>query len=149
MNYTAENFQGKQPAINHLHWDGSIPAEALFAYYQDQGQVLELPDKDIAGNPIHYDDPQSKIIDSAEKLAQFQQGLLTKWDIVDVFKIPIGAMKTPGDLQRMAIAHCEYLQSQRVVYAETRFAPAYHLNPDDHNSRNRLPTLNDVIEHTL
>lgn len=152
--YIAQDFHGRQPVINHIHWDGSIPPETLFKFYERKkqqlnrcerkNQQLKLPEKDIHGNSAAYSSEEEKLIDSPEKLAQFQQGLLTKWDIIDVFKVPIGAMKSDHDLISMAAAHCEYLQLQGVKYAETRFAPSYHLNP-----KGRLFTLDDVIKNAL
>ena len=142
--YTAQDFYRKQPVINHLHWDGSLPVERLFEFYQHKGEFPLLPEKDISGNKINHRNQTERVLDSPEKLAQFQQGLLTHWGITDVFKIPIGAMKTDNDLILAAIAHCEYLLQQGVKYAETRFAPPYHLNP-----YGRLFHLNDVIEQAL
>lgn len=112
--------------INHIHWDGSIPAADLFALAQRKGRELLLPGKDSAGNQIMYSSQESRVIDSIEKLRQFQQGLFRQYSIISVFAVPISFMQTREDLIAMAIAHCRDLQSQNTVYAESRFAPQYH-----------------------
>ena len=112
--------------VNHIHWDGSIPAEDLFDFYQAEGQTLLLPEKDVAGNPLTYESEKERVIDSPEKLREFQTGLLTKYGIVDVFAVPVGAMQTKESLKAMARAHCRYLKEHNIPSAETRFAPIYH-----------------------
>ncbi len=121
-----EHLRQKQVPILHIHWDGSLPAEELFALAQKRGRELLLPEKDILGNIIHYATPEERIIDSAEKLQEFQTGLLKKYSIVDVFSVPVGFMQTKEDILATAIAHCRYLKAQNISYAESRFAPQYH-----------------------
>lgn len=118
--------QNRKTYLNHIHWDGSIPAEFLFQFYQKQGKPLLLPEKDVSGNLIAYKSERERVIDTAEKLRQFQQGLLTKYGIVDVFAVPIGAMQTKEDIIAMAVAHCHYLQEQNTFGTESTFAPQYH-----------------------
>ena len=142
--YLAQDFQGWQPVVNHLHWDGSLPPKVLFDFYQSRGQILKLPDKDILGKLIRYANPAQQLISSTEKLAEFQEGLLSKWSIIDVFKLPIGAMRIDHDLISMAVAHCHYLKEQCIIYSETRFAPSYHINP-----RGNLNSLDEVVKTAL
>ena len=40
-------------------------------------------------------------------------------------KVPISFMQEKDDLIEMAVAHCHYLKSGNIPYAETRFAPQY------------------------
>lgn len=123
--YLEELRQKKVPAL-HIHWDGSLPAEELFALAQKRGRELLLPEKDVLGNGIPYASPQERVIDSAEKLREFQMSLLKKYSIVDVFSVPVGFMQTKEDLTATAVAHCRYLKEQNIPYAESRFAPQYH-----------------------
>jgi len=121
-----DKMRQKYAYINHIHWDGSIPAEDLFKFYQKQNDTLFLPETDVAGNKIVYVSEQDQLIDSVDKLREFQNGLLTKYGIVDVFAVPVGAMQTKEALKQMAVAHCKYLKSQKIPFSETRFAPLYH-----------------------
>ncbi len=123
----------------HIHWDGSIPFEDLFNFYKKQGKEIPTPDQDLQGNPV----PK---IETLEQLHQFRDGLFSKYDIVDVFKIPTMAMQTAEDLKTMAIAHCQYLSRQNTFYAETRFAPWYHTQEA---GRGSALTLSQVIGHAL
>ncbi|MBS3169153.1 hypothetical protein J4210_01605 [Candidatus Woesearchaeota archaeon] len=107
---------------NHIHWDGSIPADDLWRFYQDNRKKLFLPEKYIDGTSVEGD----REIKSADELRSFQTNLFTKYDIVSVFSIPVGAMQTKEDIKAMAVAHCTYLKSQGTLYAESRFAPWYH-----------------------
>ena len=141
--YTAQNFQGKQEVLNHLHLDGSLTKEYLFQFYQNKGEFPRLPERDIFGESIRCSE-EDKILDSPEKIAAFQQGVLTKWDITDVFKISIDAMKTANDLMNCAASHCYYLLSQGVKFSEARFAPSYHIN-----SSGDLYNLDEVVEAVL
>lgn len=111
----------KKTFINHIHWDGSLPVEYVFDAYQKKGRPLSLPEKDLQGNEI-----TDRLIDSPEKLREFQNGLLKKYGIVDVFSVPTGLMQTKEDLVATAVAHCKYLKEHNVAYAESRFAPQYH-----------------------
>ena len=122
-----EQLRQREVFVHHIHWDGSLPADALFAFYQRRGKPLLLPERDVHGTHLIYASEAQREIDSEEKLREFQMGLLTKYDITDVFAVPIGAMQTEQDLKEMAVAHCRYLQSQNIPYAETRFAPYYHM----------------------
>ena len=123
--YLEELRQKKVPAL-HIHWDGSLPAEELFALAQKRGRELLLPEKDVLGKIIPYASPQERVIDSAEKLRDFQMGLLKKYSIIDVFSVPVSFMQTKEDLVQTALAHCKYLKAQNIPYAESRFAPQYH-----------------------
>ena len=121
-----DSMRQRQVPLNHIHWDGSIPATDLFKLYEARGKELLLPENDFAGNPIEYESAKDRVIDSPEKLRDFQEALFRPYGIVDVFAIPTGAMQTKKDLIAMARAHCRYLKEQNVPYAETRFAPLYH-----------------------
>ncbi len=107
--------------LNHIHWDGSIPAESLWDFYQSKGEKIFLPEQYIGGTAV-----RSREVRSIAELREFQTGLFSKYDIVSVFAVPVGAMQTADDLKVMALAHCAYLKSQGTVYAESRFAPWYH-----------------------
>ncbi len=111
----------------HLHWDGSIPVESLLSLAERRGRQLFLPDKDINDQTITYTSDAERLIDTPEKLRQFQYGLLTRYKMGDVFGIPISFMQTQEDLTEMAKALCQYLKQQNSPYAEVRFAPQYHL----------------------
>ncbi len=107
--------------LNHIHWDGSIPAESLWQFYQRKDERILLPEHYVDGTPI-----TNREVTSVAGLREFQTGLFSKYDIVSVFAVPVGAMQTAEDLKNMAQAHCAYLKSQRTIYAESRFAPWYH-----------------------
>lgn len=111
----------------HLHWDGSIPVESLFSLAERRGRQLFLPDKDLNDQTITYTSDAERLIDTPQKLRQFQHGLLTRYKMGDVFGVPISFMQTKDDLAEMAIALCRYLKEQNSPYAEVRFAPQYHL----------------------
>ncbi len=111
----------------HLHWDGSIPVESLFSLAERRQRQLFLPDKDLNDQTITYTSDAERLIDTPEKLRQFQHGLLTRYKMGDVFGVPISFMQTKEDLAEMAIALCRYLKEQNSPYAEVRFAPQYHL----------------------
>lgn len=109
----------------HIHWDGSIPAEDIFAMAQTRGRQLVLPEVDIDENPIPYISKRERLINSVETLRRFQMDL-RHYRIIDVFAVPISFMQTKQDLIDTAVAHCRYLKSQNSPYAESRFAPQYH-----------------------
>src|SRR3989344_1460141 len=113
--------------LNHIHWDGSLLAEDLFALAQKRGRELLLPEFDNEGKRINYSSPSERVIGSTAKLKEFQQGLFNKYSIIDIFAIPISFMQTREDIIAMAVAHCHYLKSQNTLYAESTFAPQYHL----------------------
>ncbi|MFA5478821.1 MAG: hypothetical protein WC002_01035 [Candidatus Muiribacteriota bacterium] len=124
----------------HLHWDGSIPAKELFDWSKQKGITLYYPERDRERNIINYKSEKEKIIDNFEKLKEFFMDLNT-YHIVDVFNIPVSFMQTKEDLIEMAKAHCRYLKSQNIEYAETRFAPQYH--------RQQGLTYNQVLGYAL
>lgn len=136
-----DSMIGKQPVVNHIHWDGSIPPKELFQLYQARGWPLKLPERRLDGTTIQGEE---RIIDTVEKLHAFQTGLLTEYDIVSVFAIPIGLMKTPKDMEGAALAYCKYLESQGIVAAETQFAPFYHVNPGS-----GIPDLDHAVGYAL
>ncbi|MCK4643887.1 hypothetical protein KAU32_09695 [bacterium] len=109
----------------HIHWDGSVPAASIYNFYAKKNEGLFLPEKDFFGNVIKYRNEGDRIIDSPEKLMTFQQDM-RKYNITDVFLPSINMMQTKEDLFAMAFAHCSYLRSQNIRFAETRFAPQYH-----------------------
>lgn len=117
-----EEMKQKKTALNHIHWDGSIPTRILFAEYHRRNILLKLPSTHLDGSAVQQD----RIIDSVQELEYFFNGLLSRYRIEDIFTVPIKLMQTEKDLKKMALLHAEYLKSQNVVYAETRFAPAYH-----------------------
>ncbi|MBI4153921.1 hypothetical protein HY501_01160 [Candidatus Woesearchaeota archaeon] len=121
-----EALRRRKVAALHIHWDGSIPAEDLFALAQRKKRIPLLPEYDIHGNSIMYKSEKERMLDTPEKLRAFQMGLLRAYSLADVFSIPISLMQTREDLREMAIAHCRYLLSQNIPYAESRFAPQYH-----------------------
>ena len=121
-----ESLKKRKVAALHIHWDGSIPAEDLFALAQKKERTLLLPENDIEGRSIAYASQEERIIHSAEKLKAFQMNL-RRYSIVDVFSVPVGFMQMKEDLIEMAKLHCRYLRSQNIPYAESRFAPQYHL----------------------
>jgi len=90
---------------------------------------LLLPEHDINGEEIDYDHPEDRVVKSANALQVFMTDL-RKYNLVDVFSKPISFMQTKKDIIATAVAHCYYLKSQNVPYAETRFAPQYHTNED-------------------
>lgn len=116
------SLQESVTAVNHIHWDGSIPFSDLWKFYQQKGEILYLPENYSDGTPIQ----ENREIRTLDQLYALRDGLFSKYGIVDVFKVPTMAMQTAGDLKTMAIAHCLYLRSQNIAYAETRFAPWYH-----------------------
>ena len=121
-----DSLRQKEAFALHIHWDGSIPAEALFRLAQKRGKVMLLPETNREGQKINYQPQTKRIINSAEKLREFQMRL-REYSIIDVFAMPIGFMQTKEDLNATAVAHCHYLKKQNILYAESRFAPQYHL----------------------
>ena len=117
-----DSLRRRTTVQNHIHWDGSIPVESLWRFYQDRREKIFLPEQYIDGSIVRGD----REIKSAAELHDFQTDLFTKYDIVSVFSVPVGAMQTAEDIKVMALAHCTYLKSQRTAYAESRFAPWYH-----------------------
>ena len=109
----------------HIHWDGSIPAEQLFELATARGKKLFLPEKDIAGKHIIYENPDNRLIHNPAELKSFMTNLRS-YSIIDVFSVATELMQTKDDLVNAAVAHCKYLKSQNTVYAESRFAPQYH-----------------------
>lgn len=109
----------------HIHWDGSIPAEDLFAMAKARNKELLLPEHDINGEKIIYETQDKRIIHSAAELRSFMTNL-RKYNLINVFSVATGFMQTKEDLIATAVAHCKYLKSQNSFYAETRFAPQYH-----------------------
>ncbi len=122
-----EQLKARKTFPLHLHWDGSIPVEELFSLARKRGEKLFLPEKDVHDQPILYASEEEKKINSPEELRQFQHELLHKYNIIDVFGIPISFMQTKDDLNETARALCRYLQGQNSPYVEVRFAPQYHL----------------------
>ncbi|MFH1173637.1 MAG: hypothetical protein V1725_00710 [archaeon] len=120
-----EAFRKRSVFPLHLHWDGSIPAEALFAQAQRQHKKLLLPEKDSEGRPLAYASEEERMISSPIQLQQVLYEL-RKYAMMDVFGIPIGLMQSPDALHEAAFGLCAYLQEQHVPYAEVRFAPQYH-----------------------
>ncbi len=114
-------MKDRKTFLNHIHWDGSIPPEDLFYMHERKGKKIYLPEKDLQGNIV-----ENREIDSPEKLRKFQSQLLKKYDIVDVFSVPVEMMQTRKDIIETAAAHCRYLKEYNVAYAESRFAPQYH-----------------------
>lgn len=111
----------------HLHWDGSLPAKHLFNLAKEKGRELLLPEEDISGCRIEYKSGEERIIRSAEELEDFMHNL-RRYQLVDVFNIPISFMQTKKDLLSAAMLLCQYLKEQNSPYAETRFAPQYHIS---------------------
>jgi len=123
-----EYCEGQSLCINHLHWDGSILAEDLYAWYNTNAQTedkppLVWPDADVLGKRL----PKAgEPFADAKELEGFMHGLILKYRMEDVFAVPGGAMQTQRDLRAMALHHCNYLKEHNVFFAETRFAPWYH-----------------------
>ncbi|MFC1742248.1 adenosine deaminase [Nanoarchaeota archaeon] len=109
----------------HIHWDGSIPAEAVFARAQHLGIDLKLPDVDFHGRPVRYGSAEEQVIHDPQSLKSFMTDLRS-YRIGDVFGTVIGLMRDPKGLAWAADAHCRYLKGQNIPYSETRFAPQYH-----------------------
>lgn len=126
----------------HLHWDGSISFKTLWDFYQERGESLSLPEKYIDGTLIKED----RAIKTPEQLLAFRNGIFSKYNLVDVFKVPTMAMQSAEDQKTMAVAHCRYLQPQNIVYAETRFAPWYHSAAGKRGSN---LTMDEVIGYAL
>lgn len=122
-----EALRKKKTFPLHLHIDGSIPVGALFSMAKKRKLVLKLPEKDANGQGIMYNSEEERIINSKEKLREFQYGLLSKYHINDVFDIPISFMQTRDDIVETCVALSHYLKTQNSPYAEARFAPQYHL----------------------
>ena len=122
-----EALRKKKTFPLHLHIDGSIPVGTLFSMAKKRGRVLKLPKKDANEQEISYSSEKERIIDSEEKLREFQYGLLSKYHINDVFDIPISFMQTRDDIVETCVALSHYLRTQNSPYAEVRFAPQYHL----------------------
>ena len=66
--------------LNHIHWDGSIPAESLWDFYQRKGEKILLPEQYVDGAPV-----KNREVTSVAELREFQTGLFSKYDIVSVF----------------------------------------------------------------
>ncbi len=133
----------QRPAhVPHIHWDGSIPFEELWQHYQRKGEKLFLPEKHHDGTPV----TRNREINSVEELLAFRDGMFTQYGLVDVFKVPTMAMQTTEDLQKMAVAHCRYLQSQNIRSAETRFAPWYRARE---GQRGSTLSMGQAIGHAL
>ena len=137
-----DSLREKNTVVNHIHWDGSIPFSDLWEFYQQKGEKLFLPENYSDGTTV----PDNREITSLEQLYELRDGLFSKYGIVDVFKAPTMAMQTAEDLKAMAFAHCLYLQSQNITYAETRFAPWYHATE---GGRGSILSLDQVIGYSL
>lgn len=136
------SLQQEKAAVQHIHWDGSIPFERLWDFYQEKGQKLFFPERYSSGEFVKGD----REIKTREQLYELRDGLFSKYEIVDVFKIPTMVMQTAEDLKTMAVAHCQYLQSQNIAYAETRFAPWYHAREGERGS---ILALDETIGYSL
>lgn len=134
------DLKKKQVFPLHIHWDGSIPAQYLFELAKSRGIELFLPNKDINGKEISYKTNDEKLIHNPKELQSFMTNL-RKYSIIDVFSVATRFMQTKNDLIETAVAHCEYLKSQNCVYAETRFAPQYHIFGG--------LSIEEVIEHAV
>jgi len=136
------SLRQRQTCALHIHWDGSIPFGTLWNFYQRRGGKLFLPERYSDGRLLEGD----REIKTRKQLYDLRDGLFSKYGIVDVFEVPTRAMQTAADLKTMARAHCHYLQTQNIVYAETRFAPWYHAQE---GGRGSTLTLDEVIGYSL
>lgn len=136
------SLRQRQTCALHIHWDGSIPFGTLWNFYQRRGEKLFLPERYSDGRLLEGD----REIKTRKQLYDLRDGLFSKYGIVDVFEVPTRAMQTAADLKTMARAHCHYLQTQNIVYAETRFAPWYHAQE---GGRGSTLTLDEVIGYSL
>ncbi len=111
---------------NHLHWDGSIPADYIMELSRRRDRKILLPLEDIEGWPIKYDSEEERAITDAESLSRFQKNL-RQYRMFDVFRPALMFMQTKEDLIDMAVFLTDYLRSRNIYKCETRFAPQFHL----------------------
>lgn len=126
-------FFDEMPKIEtHLHMDGAIRPQDIWAIAKKQGTTLpEIPEQTPEALQAYYRlSPDARFSNAAE----FDRFL-------KMFGIVLSIMQTPEGLHDTANAHVRDLASQNYVYAETRFAPQYH--------RTKGLSLEDVISHTL
>lgn len=100
----------------HSHIDGSVPIRELLRISRLRGRKLLTPD--------------GVEITTASGLADHVRGngydsLLD--DIVNRFYPITNLMQTQEVLRDVGVAYADELSSQKVIYAEGRFAPQYHL----------------------
>ena len=116
----------------HLHLDGAIEPENIWRIAKEHDITLpHIPEQSLAALQTYFQFQDSRDIRTARDFDH----LLRTFDIV------ISLMQTPEGLQEVAKTHVQYLAAQNYVYAETRFAPQYHLKEGLH--------LEDTIENTL
>ncbi|MBI3336363.1 adenosine deaminase [Candidatus Peregrinibacteria bacterium] len=126
-------FLENMPKIEmHLHLDGAINPEDIWCIAQEYGVTLpHIPEQSLDALKTYFQFDDSRDIRTSRDFDH----LLRTFDIV------ISLMQTPEGLQDVAETHVRDLAAQNFVYAETRFAPQYHL-------RKGL-TLEGAIENTL
>lgn len=97
--------------------DGALRAEDIWQIAQEHGITLpNLPEQTPAALQQYYQLPKGADFRTAEGFNHF----------LGMFKIALAVMQTRATLREAACAHVLDLNRQGVVYAETRFAPAYH-----------------------
>lgn len=87
----------------HLHLDGSLNKELISKKYN-----------------IDINELNKKM--SVDETCQDLNDYLTKFDY------PISIMQTKEELKEFTLDLCERLKEQNIIYAEIRFAPAFHTN---------------------
>lgn len=95
--------------VLHDHLDGGLRPDTVIDLARDQG--ADAP----AGTPKKVADWFFEAADS---------GSLPRY--LDTFTVTVGLMQTPAALKRVAREFVEDMASDRVIYAETRWAPQQH-----------------------
>ena len=110
----------------HLHLDGAVPASDVFQMAQAKGVTLFRASRDNNAAPIAYADESDRVIADEQSLAEYWMDW-EHYTIPDRFGIVTGLMQNQDEIVAISRAHVHSLHRQNIRYAETRFAPQYHL----------------------
>ncbi|MBI2638206.1 adenosine deaminase [Candidatus Peregrinibacteria bacterium] len=126
-------FEDVPKAQLHIHMDGALPVEDIWAISQKHGINLpKLPEQTREALEAYYRVDPDERFDTVER---FVGVFLAK------FGPTIALTKTPAGMREAATAHVRDLARQKHVYAETRFAPQYSVKKGF--------SLQDVIQEAL
>ena len=135
-----ERMKSIPKAEIHLHIDGSIPAKDIFRISKERSISLTRSDYDLNGYLINYPDEEAKEIKTPEELSQYWMDW-NNYSIPDRFGLVTGLMQTREEIKAICKTHVHTLSEQNIFYAESRFAPQYHLQ--------KGLTLEQVIGYAL
>lgn len=113
-----EFFEKMPKAELHLHLDGALkPADIWRLAQQYHVTLPSLPEQTPEALRRYYQLPAGVNLNDPKAFNHF----------LGMFKVALSVMQTRDSLRDAALAHVMDLHSQNYVYAETRFAPQYHM----------------------